>query len=206
MRDRRQPIRNKVRFQKLIQQIDQANAEDPRTEQSGGKTVPKELLYSQRMTQWLHRLKPDASEALQIAVRAQHIQRWTIPRNEYPKNRNGYIKWRTRLARFHADTTTGFMRNLGYNETIIKRVASLLQKRNLKRDHEVQILEDVACLVFIENHLTDFSRKTAEEELIRIIRKTWKKMTPFGRQKVQDITLSPNSRKLLEKALSNIRL
>ena len=92
------------RFKAAIARFDAANAEDPTTEVFQGVVYPKELLYAQRMTAWLDKLAPDASEALRLAVRCQHIQRWTIPRHTYPMDRTGYLRWRTTLAKFHADT------------------------------------------------------------------------------------------------------
>jgi hypothetical protein len=37
-------------------------------------------LYAQRLTDWVLRLSPDATEELRLAARCQHICRWEIPR------------------------------------------------------------------------------------------------------------------------------
>ena len=86
------------RFTKAIRRFDAANAEDPETEVVEGESYPRELLYAQRMSAWLERYAPDASEALRLAVRCQHIRRWVIPRRDYPMDRRGYLQWRTTLA------------------------------------------------------------------------------------------------------------
>ena len=83
------PIQDRSRFEATIRQFDEANEVDPNREEFEGKQHPKELLYAHRMTQWLNRLYPAASEALQLAVRAQHICRWEIPRNDFPDGRVG---------------------------------------------------------------------------------------------------------------------
>ena len=126
------------RFNAAIARFDAANTEDPTTEVFQGAVYPKELLYAQRMTMWLDQLAPDASEALRLAVRCQHIRRWTIPRHTYAMDRRGYLRWRTTLAKFHADTAAAILRDVGYDAATIQRVQTLLRKEGLKRDPEVQ--------------------------------------------------------------------
>src|SRR5262245_41082033 len=140
------------RFQAAIARFDAANAEDPNKERFQGREYPKELLYAERMTAWLERLAPDASEALQLAVRSQHLCRWKIPRDQYPRDRTGYLRWRTDLQKFHAEQAGNILHEVGYDETLIARVQSLLRKQRLKQDPETQTLEDVACLVFLESY------------------------------------------------------
>ena len=111
------------RFKAAIARFDAANAADPTTEIFQGTVYPKELLYAQRMTTWLDKLTPDASEVLRLAVRCQHIQRWTIPRHTYAMDRTGYLRWRTTLARFHADTAAAILRDVGYDAATIRDLA-----------------------------------------------------------------------------------
>lgn len=190
------------RFHEALRRIDAANAEDPNQEIVDGEAQPKELVYSRRMSAWLERLAPDASEALRLAARAQHIRRWTIPRAAYPMDRPGYHRWRTTLARFHADTAGAILRELGYEDTTIARVQSLLRKERLKSDPETQTLEDVICLVFLENHFADFARRHDEAKLLEVLRKTWAKMSPQGRQAALGLDLPPAARAIVEKALA----
>ena len=61
----------------------------------------------------------------------------------------------------------------------------MLRKEKLKLDPEVQTLEDVVDLVFLENYLEDFVAKHGqydEAKWIDILKKTWFKMSPRGRQ------------------------
>jgi uncharacterized protein DUF4202 len=190
------------RFNAAIARFDAANAEDPTTEVFQGVVYPKELLYAQRMTAWLDKLAPDASEALRLAVRCQHIQRWMIPRHTYPMDRTGYLRWRTTLARFHADTASAIMRDLGYDDATIRRVQTLLRKESLKRDPEVQCLEDVICLVFLENYFAAFATQHNEAKIVDILQKTWKKMSSRGHEVALTLPMSPEARRLVEQALA----
>ncbi|MBM3225029.1 MAG: DUF4202 domain-containing protein, partial [Candidatus Tectomicrobia bacterium] len=170
------------RFHAAISRFDAANAEDPSTETFQGQEYPKELLYAQRMSAWLAKLAPEASEVLRLAVRCQHIQRWTIPRHTYPMDRHGYLRWRTTLAKFHAETAGTILQEVGYDDVTITRVQSLLRKESLKRDSEVQCLEDVICLVFLESYVEVFATQHDEAKILDILQKTWKKMSPRGQE------------------------
>ena len=195
-------IADPTRFAAAIARFDAANAEDPNTEEVAGVAHPKELLYAQRMTAWLDKLAPDASEALRLAARAQHIRRWAIPRRDYPMTRTGYLRWRTTLYRFHADTAGAILRAVGYDDATVAAVQSLLRKERLRRNPDMQCLEDVICLVFLESYFANFAPQYDEQKVLDILRKTWKKMSPRGRAAARDLTLPPAAHALLEKALA----
>lgn len=171
------------RFKRAIELFDAANAVDPNVAVVDGQSIPKELLYGRRMSAMLERFAPDADGSVQLAVRAQHIERWKIPRARYAMNRAGYHEWRTTLYGFHADRASELMRQAGYDDATIARVAATLSKANLA-DPATQTMEDVAGLVFIESYMADFAAQHPEYDeakWLRIIAKTWRKMSPRGR-------------------------
>jgi len=183
--------------------IDAANAADPASEVIGGEERPAALLYSERMTGWLARIEPEASDELCIAVRAQHIERWTMPRNGFPMNREGYLRWRSELAKYHATRAGEIMVAAGYDADAISRVDTLIRKRGIKRDPEVQTLEDVACLVFLENYFADFSAQHDEEKIVSIVAKTWAKMSERGHAAALTIDIPERAKALVERALGD---
>lgn len=191
------------RFALAIARFDEINAADPNRELDDGVERPKELLYAQRMTRWLERLAPDASELLRLAARCQHIARWEIPRDRYPMDRRGYHRWRTALAQLHADRAAEVLREVGYGDDVIARVQALVRKERLKFDPEVQLLEDVVCLVFLESYFADFARRHDDEKVITILRKTWAKMSPAGRQAALGLDLPADARRLVERAIAS---
>jgi hypothetical protein len=177
-------ITDTPRFARAIAAFDAANAQDPNRELAAGREYPKELLYAERMSAMLDRFAPDAAEALRLAVRCQHIQRWKIPRSAYPKTPPGYKQWRARLMELHAETAGAILRDCGYDDALIGRVQALLKKRGLKVDPETQTLEDVVDLVFLESYLADFVSSHAEYDAAKwtdILRKTAAKMSARGR-------------------------
>ncbi|MCF6351807.1 MAG: DUF4202 domain-containing protein [Cyclobacteriaceae bacterium] len=192
----------KEKFTNAIQLFDKANSQDPNKEFFEEKEYPKELLYAIRMTERLNKFKPNASEALKLTVRCQHICRWEIPRDTYPMHRVGYLNWRKDLKDFHANKAKSILKKVGYNSDEIDKIVFLLQKKQLKKNAETQTLEDVICLVFLEYYFLKFSDKYAEEKLIDIIQKTWKKMSDKGHEAALKIKYSDKSLSLINKALS----
>jgi hypothetical protein len=173
------------KFEIAKELIDAANSEDPNQEMSEGKNWPKELLYSHRMSDMQQRYAPDAEDAMKLALRAQHIQRWKSPRNDYPMDRKGYHQWRTGLYSFHADTVAGLLAKAGYDDDFIERVKLAVSKKSLKTNPDTQLLEDVTALVFIEHYMLDFAGKHPEydeQKWLDIIRKTWRKMSEKAHQ------------------------
>jgi Domain of unknown function (DUF4202) len=195
------PLVTDSQLNNALADFDAANAQDPTQERVNGEAMPKELVYGLRMSAKLHSFCPNASEPLQLAARCQHICRWKIPRSDYPMDRQGYKRWRSDLAVFHGDTAGAIMQAHGYGDDIIQRVKDLLMKRSLKRDDEVQTLEDVICLVFLEFYMEDFATKHDEEKLIDIVKKTWNKMSEKGHDAALKLPLSDNILALVGKAL-----
>jgi hypothetical protein len=188
-------------FQQASTWIDAENAQDPNQEIVQSKTYPKELLYSNRMYEKLMDFHPNASEAIQFASKAQHICRWKMPRESYPMDRVGYLKWREDLKKFHAKTTAEILEKAGYSQEFIDRVSFLIEKKLLKKDKETQLLEDVICLVFMEYYLDPFVQKHDREKLKNIILKTWNKMSDKGHKEALKISYKPANLQLIKDAL-----
>lgn len=190
------------RFARAIELFDAANAEDPTRVLDDGQEVPAAVLYARRMTARLARFAPDAPEVVRLAVRAQHLGRWKLPRDAFPPGREGYLRWRTQAARRHAADAAEILRAAGYDEATAERVGQLIRKQRLRTDREAQLVEDVACLVFIEHYLADFAAGIPPEMTTSILQRTWSKMSPRARQAALDLPLPPETRTLLDQALT----
>lgn len=189
-------------FDAAIAAFDAENERDPNKISVAGEQVAKELAYARRMSLMLVITYPDASEPLRLAARCQHIRRWEIPRNSYPQGRAGYLAWRNKLKQQHAEIAAGILGKLGYETAIIDRVGQLLRKERLKQDRDAQRLEDIACLVFLEDHLADFALKHDEAKVIGVIAKTWSKMSAEGQKAALALNMTTTSRRLVELALA----
>ncbi|WP_081741484.1 DUF4202 domain-containing protein [Tolumonas lignilytica] len=196
-------MNSESRFIRTIAAFDQANANDPRQERDeNGLEVAYEVLYARRMSEMLRHFCPHASEALQLAARSQHIERWLLPRELYPLDRKGYLQWRSELKERHAIRAGEIMQAEGYDSVMCDRVAALLKKEKLKSDDESQTLEDVICLVFLQFYFSEFAKAHDEAKLIDILQKTWRKMSDAGHQAALKLPLSEDELALVTKALS----
>ncbi len=189
---------------KILAAIDLANSADPQTENWQGQDQPRELVYGQRMSLWLDRLYADASDELRIAVRAQHLERWLRPRSDYPDGRDGYRNWRVDCSAYHAKRAGEIMAEHGASRQQVDRVSSLIRKQNIKSDPDAQALEDCAALVFLEFYFNDFLVKYddySEAKMIRIIQRTWKKMSETGQDAALSLDLDEQALAWVRKAL-----
>jgi hypothetical protein len=198
------PSMGDARLAEVLMAIDAANAQDPNKIEIAGRREPAELVYGRRMSEALARMAPQASEHLRIAARGQHVERWTSPRKSYPDGRVGYLKWRKNLQDFHARRIGTIMAAAGYGAADIDRVGALVRKERLKSDADVQMIEDVACVVFLAHYIDDFMAKTDQDKLAGILAKTWGKMSAAGHEQALALALPATVSALLDEGLERI--
>ncbi|WP_299880299.1 DUF4202 domain-containing protein [uncultured Sulfitobacter sp.] len=170
----------------VLAAIDAANRADPKVAQDDdGADQPEAYLYGLRMTAELDRLfGAQASDVLRIAARGQHIERWLLKRANYPEGRTGYLTWRRDQGRAHGARLAGLMADAGYDAQECERVGVLLRKEGIKRDAEVQQLEDVICFTFLKWYFGPFAAKHPQEKVLDIVAKTARKMSADARTRV----------------------
>jgi len=191
------------RLESVFSAIDTINREDVNTTTVDGSSQPKELIYGHYMSDCLNQYWQDNSEHLQIAVRAQHIKRWHLKRTEFDAGKAGYFKWRIALGKFHAKLAESLMIEHGYPHDEAAITASIIRKEKRKANTESQTLEDVACLVFLQYYFDDFAAKHTDEKIIRILQKTWGKMSEKAQNIALSLTLPEHLAVLVGKALNN---
>src|ERR1700753_88748 len=170
------------RFEKTRAEIYKGHDEDPNKITIDGQELPYERHYAQQMESYLSKRAPDASEVLKLAVCAQHFKRFEVPRSSYPMTKVGYHSWRSHLKKRQAELVGQIMEK-DYPPDDVKRCMALIEKEGLKQgEEEVQVLEDVACLVFLDDQFDDFQKKHDEEKMVNILKKTWVKMSTRGQE------------------------
>jgi len=189
--------REPQKFAAARRRFDEENSRDPNSENS----QPRELLYAQRLTNWVLKLCPDASEPLRLAARCQHICRWQSPRENYPLSRPGYLQWRADLKKFHAEKSGTILRAVGYDDETVHRVQDLNLKKNFPADAEVRILEDALCLVFLEFQFAALAAKSDDDKMINALQKSWGKMTETARTEALKLNYGKREKALLQRAL-----
>lgn len=182
--------------------FDAFNKQDPEIIVWEGESYPAEYFYALKLHEWVRKLEPNPSTALSLASRCQHIGRWMVPRETYPTGKVGYYKWRTDLAKFHADKAAELMMQAGIDEETIQNTQQIIRKENLRSDGDVQTMESALCLVFLQFQYDDFIKEHDDEKVVRILKKTWGKMNEIGRQEALNLRPTGRAKELLEKALS----
>jgi hypothetical protein len=185
-----------------LARFEEAHREDPRSLVVDGAAVPWSVVYHERLSHWVRRFDPKASRPLRLAAACQHIRRWTVARTDYDAGRRGYRRWRSDLALMHARTARAVLTDVGFDDETIARVETLVQKIGLARDPEVQLFEDAICMVFFELDYADLVREHDDAKLVDILRRTWAKMSPQGREAALALSAGMNDRerRLLEAA------
>ncbi|HTX22764.1 MAG TPA: DUF4202 domain-containing protein [Candidatus Aquilonibacter sp.] len=187
-----------ARFEAALRRFDEQNSRDPNSENG----QPRELLYAQRLDDWVLCLAPDASEVLRLAARCQHLCRWEIPRASYPMTRAGYLKWRADLKKFHAQKAGELLREVGYGDEAVRRVQDLNLKKHFPADAETRVLEDALCLVFLEFQFSALAAKTDDDKMINALQKSWQKMTEAARAEALKLNYGEREKNLLQRALN----
>jgi hypothetical protein len=195
--------RDPQKFEAALRRFDEENSRDPNSETADSVSHPRELIYAERLTNWVLRLSPNASEELRLAARCQHICRWESPRENYPMTRAGYLKWRADLKKFHAGKSGAILREVGYDEEIIRRVQDLNLKKNFPNDPETRILEDALCLVFLEFQFAALAAKSDDDKMINALQKSWDKMTGAARAEALKLNYGEREKSLLQRALNS---
>jgi len=191
------------RFQRVVAAFDALNDEDPVRENDAGIARSRLVVQAERLARWVERLDPAPSEALRLAAHCQHLERWKIPRTDFPEGRVGYLRWRTRLGQFHATRAAEVMRQEGYDEDVISGVDAIVRKQGITQNADVQTMEDALCLVFLEHELDAFIEKYPDEgKAVDVLRKSWGKMSARGRDAALGLPLTGRAKALVGRALA----
>jgi len=191
---------------RALELIDAAHKEDPNNVEINGESIPYELHYAQKMSRFLDLHTPNPDPLLVTAARAQHFRRWEVPRDSYPRTRPGYFAWRTYLKKRQSEQVKQICLDCSYSEEEASKVAALIAKEDLKKgegkgDADAQVIEDVACLVFLDDQFDQFEKEHDEDKIINILQKTWVKMGSRGQELALKMDLSERAKEMIGKAL-----
>lgn len=187
------------RFEQALRAFQTVSAGDPEHLNDGR---PRELVQAERLAAWIDRLEPQASEALRLAAHCQHLGRYLVPRSTYPEGRIGYLKWRSDLAKGHAQRSAGILAKAGYDQNTIDAVQRINLKQQMRLHPDVQTMEDALCLTFLEHEFAEFADKHDDQKLIEILAKTWRKMSPRAREAALRLPLAGRPAELVARALA----
>ncbi len=175
------------------------NALDPRLLEDAGALRPQELVDAERLSAWIARLVPAASVPLRLAGHCQHLRRWESPRSTYPDDRAGYLRWRADLQHAHAEHAAATLHAHGWDATTIAAVRCIVEKQ---RGPDTQHMEDALCLAFLEHEAAAFAAKHPDDKVVRILKRTWRKLSPVAQHIALALPLPDRLTSLITRALA----
>ncbi len=193
------------KLKRAFELFDDYNKRDPNLTTWEDETYSYEYFYALQLYNWVLKLEPDASEALLLASKSQHIGRWEIKRDAYPAGKSGYLKWRSDLGKYHAEKAGELMKIAGIADAIVEQAQKIILKKQIKVDPEVQVMENALCLVFLQFQFEAFLKKHIEldePKVIHILKKTWAKMSEAGHEAALLLNYSDEALALIQKALA----
>lgn len=191
-------------LREAIARFDALNSQDPTLIEVAGEKRPRELVFAERLSEWVCRVDAQPSLALRLAARSQHLMRWTVPRSSYPEGRLGYLSWRKDLSRKHAALASEVLRDLAAEPDLIEQVKVINLKQQLKTNEDTQKMEDALCLSFLEHELEAFISKHDADKVIDIVQKTWRKMSEHGHHLALQLVYSEQALALIKTALARL--
>ncbi|HTF82383.1 MAG TPA: DUF4202 domain-containing protein [Cytophagales bacterium] len=190
---------------KAFEKFDAYNGTDPHVLVWNQVSYPQELFLALQLHTWVLKLNSAPSEPLLLASRCQHIGRWEVPRHAYPEGRVGYLSWRRNLAELHALKAKSILQEVGYTPDVISMVEHIILKRNIKKDPDVQTIENALCLVFLEFQYEDFHTRHEGDKVINIIKKSLLKMDTEGREFALTLNYSTAGLTYIKEALKQLQ-
>lgn len=184
--------------------VDGAHRGDPNRAPDGRAA---ELVYADRMEDWLRRVEPSASPLLRVAARCQHLERWRVPRAAFPMDRPGYLAWRRSLYEKQASRTRELLLAGGVAPAEADEAADWVAKKGLRTNPGTQALEDAAVLVFLDSEIQAFAAQHADyprEKFLEILRKTWRKMSARAQEIALGLDLPGPVASLVREAVQGI--
>ncbi len=189
-------------YRRARELVDLAHSADPSRTRDGR---PAELVYADRMEAWVNRAASEPTPLLRLAARCQHLERWSVPRTQFPEGKPGYLAWRRSLYMKQAERARTLLLAAGVSATEAAEAATWVAKDGLKTNPGTQALEDAACLVFLENEIEAFAAQHAgypREKFVDILKKTWRKMSPRGQELARSLALPEEIASLVREAVS----
>lgn len=188
-------------LQRALQLFDDYNRRDPNLLSWDGAMQPREWLHAQFLHGWVLKLAPQAGTVLRLAARCQHIGRWEVPRDACPAGRAGYLQWRNTLKEHHAGIAARLLATAGHDAETVQAVLKIVRKHGIKRDADVQCMENALCLVFLERQYEDFCDRYPDK-VVAVLQKTWSKMDDAGRLAAASLSFSELGQGYLNAALA----
>jgi hypothetical protein len=152
--------------------------------------------------QWLLRLDPDASLALQLAALFHDVERLASEADARTEHLAAdYQAFKDAHARAGAEMTAKVLGAAGVGESVLARVAELIAAHvRQSADAEVALLNDADALSFFSLNSPGYADYFGPEQTRKKVAYTWNRMRGGARLKLATVHLRKDVREMLESA------
>jgi hypothetical protein len=194
-------IAEDIRVQRALLAFESIGRQDPRSVVVDGTVYPRQSGEAQLLLDFVLQLNQNPSLPLFLACHCQHLGRFLSPRDEFPADRAGYKAWRAEASRRSAERAKAVLSESGFTPETIEDVAGIVNKQGRATNADVQTMEDALCLAFLTLDAPEFASRHSDEEMVRILKRSWMKMSDRGHQLALETPLVPDVQRLVQQAL-----
>jgi hypothetical protein len=157
--------------------------------------------------QWLLRLEPDASLALQLAALFHDVERLVSePDQRVEHLAADYQSFKDAHARRGAEMTRGVLAEAGVSEGVRDRVAELIAHHEQPSDDpELALLNDADALSFFSLNSHGYASYFGPEQTKKKVAYTWNRMREAARGRLASVRLRGDVREMVDELASETR-
>ena len=152
-----------------------------------GSQVPEDPCHADNTLEWLLRLEPDASEALQLAALAHDIDR-AIERIKVKRaNFDHYDAFKAAHARNSAEILRPILTACGVERNIVEEACRLVEFHEVGGDPDSDLLKDADSISFFDVNLPLYFQREGWDETKRRSYWGYHRLTPSAQEIVKHI-------------------
>lgn len=163
--------------------------------------IPTDPKHSLETREWLLRLRPDASEELQIAALAHDVDR-AVPPRTHKLDDESYDDFKARHAKRSAILLGELMRKHGYGGDSIGKATGYVERHEVGGDEESDTLMDADSISYFVDNIDEYFRKNGPERTKQKIAFMYDRATPRARTAIAGIAFRPEIATLMKEVTS----
>jgi hypothetical protein len=158
--------------------------------------------------QWLLRLEPNASLALQLAALFHDVERLVSEADQRVEHLAAdYQEFKDDHARLGAEMTRELLAEAGVSESVRNRVAELIAQHERRSDDpELALLNDADALSFFSLNSHGYASYFGPEQTMKKVAYTWNRMREPARGRLANVRLRGDVREMVNELASGVGL
>lgn len=154
--------------------------------------------------QWLLRLAPEASLAVQLAALFHDVERLrSEPERRIEQHAADYQRFKDRHAARGAELAAAVLREVGLSDEVVREATRLIATHERRTgDRELALLNDADALSFFSLNSAGFADYYGAEHTQKKIAYSLNRLSPHARRQLAHMRLRPGVRAMIGRALA----